>query len=137
MKALRRHRYLPAVVVLSLVFKMLLAGLHAPMAMAGVADDAQYSASSGVIQFVICTPSGLRSVALDGSGKPIDGSDEPLASDACTLCSLLNAGSTTLVATTVDVAPIGYVAYRYALKRDGPCRPSILRSARGYDPPRL
>ena len=59
----RRQRRYASVMALSLVLKLIIAGLHVPMALAAFGASAETNAASpqaqSFLQFVICTPSGV------------------------------------------------------------------------------
>ena len=137
----RRQRGIASMVALSLAFKLILAALHVPIAVAatGIAvggpNDA--TAAPSLTQLIICTPSGVRTLTLDSDGHPIDGSETPNLAAECGLCSVLHAGLFALAPDTVDLAAPQDVAATLVATRPSACMPTSPRLARGHDPPRL
>lgn len=142
MQWLRRQRYLVALVALSLVLKVMIAGGHVPSAVAASLDQTpasagETSASTGFSTVVICTPSGLFSVTLDANGDPVDTPGTPAAATDCGLCSALQFGA---VALAPDSSVLDAPRPSTTLPLAGPtsaCTPKAPRLARGHDPPQI
>jgi len=129
------------VVALSLVLKVIIAGLHVPLAVAGVgsADGTPGVAaqSANFAQFIICTPTGIKTFTLDENGDPTEVPTTPHVLADCGVCSVLQTG-------VVALTPVADI---YRLEQSPPaavssthdvlCPPSAPRLARGYDPPRV
>ncbi len=139
----RRQRRYASVIALSIALKLIIAGLHVPMAVAAIgtagAGDANVGAvpASSFTQFIICTPSGVKTLTLDKNGEPIEVPTAPQALADCGLCSVLHAGLTALAPSAVSVAlPHSHLAAVLGAP-DAPCTPSAPRLARGHDPPQV
>lgn len=137
----RRQSWIARVTVVSLLLKLAVAALHMPLALAaspGIEPGAHPSASNTTLtQVVICTPTGLHTLTLDGDGNPVDAPSAPSMAPECGLCSVLNVGlNTTLPEASALAAPVQTTA-SVAKSHDAVCHPEPLRLAHGYDPPIL
>ncbi len=139
----RRQRRYVSVIALSLVLKLIIVGLHVPMAVAavGVGIDGDANAAStqapSFTQFIICTPRGVKTLTLDENGAPIDVPNAPQATTDCGLCSVLHAGLAALAPEAVSVASPYNTSPALLAAHEAPCTPSAPRLALGHDPPRL
>jgi len=123
------------------VLKLIIAGLHVPMAVAAGGGDtpgaakAASSQTSSFTQFIICTPRGVQTLTLDANGTPIDVPNAPQVTTDCALCSLLQAGLTALAPAAASVAAPHNISVSLFAAHDAPCSPSAPRLALGHDPP--
>lgn len=126
---------------LSLVLKLIIAGLHVPMALAAFGASAEANAASpqaqSFLQFVICTPSGVKALTLDANGNPTDVPAPPQASADCGVCSALQTGLAALGPEAVSIAHPHSNATALVGAHHAPCTPSAPRLARGHDPPQV
>lgn len=121
---------------LSLVLKLIIAGLHVPMAFASGEATGASTSAPGLTQLIICTPGGVKKLVLDEDGAPSDGPVMPQAALDCGLCSVLQAGLATLASDAADVALPDLIAYAVSPVPHAACTPGAPELARGHDPPK-
>lgn len=139
----RRQRQCALVLVLSLLLKLIVAGLHVPMAVAaagvgpsGSAQDVSAPTQS-LSQLIICTPSGIKTLIFDEDGHPSEAPTAPQVTIDCGLCSVLQAGSAGLTPDQVSATVPQITSVMVVFGRDAPCTPGAPRFARGQDPPQV
>jgi len=113
-----------------LAIRLLIAAVHVPPAVAGVAPGA----AAFLSQIVLCTASGLRIVQLDKDGKPIEpGKSRPPQS--CPICTALS-GAPLALAPSAAVLPAPKWVAAFAPERRAALvighKPLVVR---GRDPP--
>lgn len=143
MQWLRKQRRYTSVVMLSLILKLIISGLHVPMSLAaaglttsGGTQDVSSSAQS-ISQFVICTPTGTKTFILDENGDPVEVPTPSNAATECGLCSLLQAGTPHLTPELITTQPPQLTSVAVHREYDAPCTPSAPQLARGQDPPKV
>lgn len=124
-----RHRNWALAALACLAIRLVIATLHVPPAMAGVAPTGDFPS-----QVVLCTASGMWIVQLDENGQPV-GPKRPAISQDCPVCSTLSGAPLALAPEVASLpipfaAPIAATVHRTALVIGH--RPFVVR---GRDPP--
>jgi len=127
------RRYGTVLALMGLAFRLLIAAVHVPPAIAAPNPEA----ASPFSQIILCTASGYRVVQLDENGQPVEpDSSPPLnAGNSCPVCMTLSATPMAPAPTELSL-PTPRVVIVTAHRRRSPLvvghRPLV---ARGRDPP--
>lgn len=91
--------------VLSILFHAVLTAIHVPAAFAATTGP-QLDADTGVLTVVICTPGGIKRVAIDDNGEPVEQHEPfdpqlncPHCVAGCGGCFALTSAAETLLST--------------------------------------
>jgi DUF2946 family protein len=94
--------YASAFALVGLAFRLLIAAVHVPPAVAAGPE-----AASLFSQTILCTASGYRVVQLDAAGQPVDQDQAPPldAGSSCPVCMTLSAAPLAPLPSTIAVPP--------------------------------
>ncbi len=113
-----------------LAFRLLIAAVHVPPAVAGIAPGA----AAFLSQIVLCTSSGFQVVKLDKDGNPVD-PGKPRPQQSCPICSSLSSAPLAPAPALIVLPRPGHASYALVVER-APLvvghRPLVVR---GRDPP--
>ena len=134
MRLLNRHKSCQktsSLALLAMLFQLVLATFHMPMAMA--MDGTPEVTSDGNQTIIICTASGMKRVTLDAEGNAIDEVQLVDNQNSCAHCNVacdLTCNFTNATLARFDQTDLSYSQYEYGLQQD-----RTPTNSGGLDPP--